>query len=48
MNQTGRMASLTRQKYNLPSNDTNIQNRSSQMCKSLVAGTIKKGISTVG
>ena len=31
-----------RQKYNLPHNDTNIQNMSLQMWKSLVAGTIKK------
>ena len=30
-----------RQKYNLPLNDTNIQNMSSQMWKSLVVGTIK-------
>ena len=31
-----------RQKYSLPFNDTNIQNMSSQMRKSLVVGTIKK------
>ena len=31
-----------RQKYNLPLNDTNIQNMSSQMWKSLVVGTIKR------
>ena len=31
-----------RQKYNLPLNDTNIQNMSSQMWKSLVVGSIKR------
>ena len=31
-----------RQKYNHPLNDTNIQNMSSQMWKSLVVGTVKK------
>ena len=30
------------QKYSLPLNDTNVQNMSSQMWKTLVVGTIKK------